>query len=266
MSTALSVLADEAARRSGDIPAVIASLPESLRPDGTGTELVAIDGASGWVTAALAAIDGGAKGLVVINPVVEDAAAVMNAAQQKRVAVVIDRPFAGNPAVPGVREHFATMGGPHALLECTLTTPLGADLTRVLMDQLALVGALAHPLSTARALDRTARRHAIAGLTADGRRVRLTCVCTNARPPTALVRQLGENGSVSLTLPNPDTARPGHATVTTADGAKLLPTLFETAHRVAWRRLVRLVHAGGQPDDMALFAHDSSIAGALMGR
>lgn len=265
MSAALGVAADEAARRSGDIPAVIASLPVSLRPDRTGAELVGIDGAAGWVAAALAAVNGGARGLVVIDPVAEDVAALANAAQQKRVAVVIDRPFAGNPAVQAVREHFATVGGQHALLECTVTAPRGADLTRILMDQLALVGALAHQLASARALDWTPRRYAVAGLTADSRRVRLVGICTDARPPTAVVRQLGEDGSVRLNLPNPDTARPGHATVTTPDGAKLLPTLFETAHRVAWRRLVRLVHAGGQPDDMALFAHDSSIATALTG-
>ncbi len=225
---------------------------------------MAVDGQRGWAAAALQAIEGGAKGLVIIDPTAEDVADLTSLAQRRGVPVVIDYPFAGNPAVPAVAPYFKD-DDQHALLECTVTAELGADLVRKLVDQLALVGALALQVETAKVLDWTSRRYVISGLSADGRRARLTGICTDAQPPTATVRKLHADGSVELVVPSPKTARPAYASIVTPDGAKSLPTLFETAHRLAWRRLARLVHDGGQVSDLPRFAHDSSIVAALTG-
>jgi hypothetical protein len=265
MTAALEVCSSDAARRAGDIDAVVASLPVSLRFGATGTDLVAVDGQTGWPAAALQAIEGGAKGLVIIDPTAEDVADLVSLARRRGVPVVIDYPFAGNPAVPVVAPYFNDGDDRYALLECTVTARLGADLVRVLIDQLALVGALAVQVGNAKVLDWTTRRYVISGLLADGRRARLTGICTDVGPPTATVRMLRADGSVELTVPNPETARPAHATVVTPDGAKSLPTLFETAHRLAWRRLARLVHDGGQASDLANFTHDSSTVAVLTG-
>ena len=265
MTIALEVRSSDAARRAGDIDAVVASLPVSLRPASTGTDLVAVDGQTGWAGAASQAIETGARGVVVIDPTTADVADLSTLARRRGVPVVIDYPFAGNPAVPVAAPYFSGHDDRHALLECTVTARLGADLARVLIDQLALVGALAARVEKAKALDWTSRRYVISGLLADGRRTRLTGICTDAGPPTAAVRMLREDGSMELTVPNPETARPAQATIVTPDGAKSLPTLFETAHRLAWRRLARLVHDGGQASDLTRFTNDSSIVTALTG-
>src|SRR6195952_1738891 len=265
MTAVLEACASDAARRAGDIDAVVASLPVSLRSGAAGTDLVAVDGQTGWATVALRSIEGGAKGLIIVDPTVEDVTDLSSVARRRNVPVVIDYPFAGNPVVPVVAPYFNDRDDRHALLECTVTVRLGTNLERVLIDQLALVGALAVQVENATVLDWTTRRYVISGRLADGRRFRLSEICTDAQPPMAVVRMLRADGSVEVIVPNPETARPAHATVITPDGAKSLPTLFETAHRLAWRRLARLVHDDVQASDLTRFTHDSSIVAALTG-
>jgi len=265
MTTSLGVYAGESARRSGDIDVVIASLPVTLRPSTAATELVGIAGETGWAGDALAAIEGGAIGLIIIDPVAEDAADLSLAAERRGVPVVIDYPFAGNPAMPMAAAYFSASESPHALLECTVTTRPGGNLRRLIMDQFALVRALDGQIETATALDWTDRRYVVTARTEQGRRVRLTAISTTAQPPAAAVRMLGADGSVEFNVPDPGTARPAVATLITPSGAESLPTLFETAHRLTWRRLARLVHDGGQASDLSRFTKDSSIVGALTG-
>ena len=244
---------------------MIASLPVTLRPDVAGTDLVAISGGPGWVTAALAAIDGGARGLVVVAPIAEDAAELNRVAFGHRVPVVIDWPFAANPAVVAATGYFADLDSQDAPLECTVTVRTSANLSCVLLDQLALARALGRQILRANSLDWNSHGYVVMGRTAQRRRVRLAVVCTNAQPPTARVRLLGTDGSVELLLPSPETATPGRVTVTTPEGANLLPTLFETAHRFSWRRLTRLVHDDERAEDLTRFSDDYCVAMALTG-
>jgi len=172
-----------------------------------------------------------------------------------------------SPAIrlPGAADYVKQSDSPHALLESTVTSPVGSDLSTMIMDQFALVRALEGPMDSATALDWSDRRYVVTGRTARGRRVRLTAVSTNAQPPTAAVRMLGTEGSMEFTAPDPGTARPAHATLIGLRGAQSLPTLFETSHRVVWRRVARLVHDGGQASDLSHFLEDSSIVGTLAG-
>jgi hypothetical protein len=48
--------------------------------------------------------------------------------------------------------------------------------------------------------------------------------------------------------------------VSTEHGATLLPTSWESAHRVAWRTLAGLVLAGGSGTDLAEFQEDAETA------
>lgn len=261
MSFPLGVAVDRSAGCSGDVASVIASLPVSLRTIGLDADLVAIDGRPGWVGAAVQAIEGGAKGLVVINPVEQDTAKLAGLAELavgRGVPVVIDWPFAGNPAVPAMAPHFAAAKDLHSLIECRASVTTALHLSVVLLDQFALIGRLVGPIDSAYALDWTAQHYVVSGRVLNGPRIRLTAIRTTAVQPIVTVRMLGPAVSVDLTIPSPATAQPALGVVSTESGAKLLPTLFETAHRFSWRTLIHLVQTRTQGGDLSRFVRDAS--------
>jgi hypothetical protein len=68
---------------------------------------------------------------------------------------------------------------------------------------------------------------------------------------------------VSVQVPDPDAAWPAEVRVTGAHGELLLPTLYESAHRSAWRRLKDHLGAGTRPDDLAGFARLTDLYATL---
>lgn len=69
-------------------------------------------------------------------------------------------------------------------------------------------------------------------------------VRSTAVPPQASVRLLTNDGGVELSLPDPSTARPAEVMITDGEGLRLLPTVWESAHRAVWRRLQALLTSG----------------------
>ena len=67
----LRVRVDDTAH-SRQIGEVLASLPVSLRPAVATAELVAVGGEAGWPARTMAAINGGALGILVVDPAAED--------------------------------------------------------------------------------------------------------------------------------------------------------------------------------------------------
>ena len=100
--TALSVLADPAARHAGQVDEVIASLPLSLThaPGRAAADVVAIAGDANWPAQAVSAIEDGARAVLIVRPVDADTTDLARAALDKSVVVVIDTPWAGNPGDP----------------------------------------------------------------------------------------------------------------------------------------------------------------------
>ncbi|NQX26487.1 hypothetical protein HQQ81_03875 [Microbacteriaceae bacterium VKM Ac-2854] len=257
--SALTVQADAPARAAGDVAAVIASLPVSLAPADENTagaaELVAIAGSAGWSGRAAEALAAGAHGVLVIEPVAEDVAALDG-------LVVLDRTFASNPGLSAALPAIEAIDD-GALLEARVVVPVGADLDAALLGQLALVRAAGSPVAMARILARSAAGYTVRGELESGRSVLLTAVASDARPAAASLRLLGATSAVEVEIPAPVAARPLRATVTTAEGATLLPTQYETAHRASWRRLRDLLASGSPAADLDAFAADAALAASL---
>lgn len=261
--SALTVRSDESARLAGDVDAVIASLPVSLAPATDSADLVALGGGDGWATRATAALEAGARGVLVVEPVapLPAALAALGAVAGGR-PVILDRAFAGNPGLEAVRSAIAD-AGEHALLEARVLAPLGSDPDAVLLGQLALVRAVAAPVRSARLLARDEHGYTIRGVLADGRGVLLTAVLSDARPAAAQLRLLGATSAVEIDVPTPVAARPLRATLSTADGATLLPTRYETSHRANWRRLLDLVSSEAAASDIDDLVEDLAVAASL---
>ena len=265
MTSSLRLDADPAARRNGDLASVVASLPASLRWDSVSPDLLAVSGVDGWTARASRSVENGIKGILVVDPIVEDAGALDAAASRAGVPVVIDRPLAGNPLLRTVVPIFADPDRRDGLLESRVVIPASGDLESALLDQLALVRAAAAAVESAAVVIWTSAVYVIEGRIRDGRQVQLTGIRTNAQPRSGWVRILGRTGEVELAIPDPGSARPAHATITTADGATLLPTLFETSHRAAWRRLRDLARAGHSAPDLRHFRADVGVVASLSG-
>jgi hypothetical protein len=256
MTTQLTVSAAVAAQAAGDVAQVVASLPVSLHPAAERADLVAISGEDGWPVAAADAIASGARGVLVVDPVAADVADLIERATEAGVPVVLDSTWSDNPAVAGAADAFAAQHDPDSFAEARVDAPLGSDLDRVLLNQLSLVRTALAPVARIRFARRNERGYdAVAELTS-GVTSGLSAILSDALPHSASLRVLRSETAVELALPAPVTAAPGQVTVSGPEGATLLPTLWETAHRGAWRRLHRLVEAGETAGDLAGFAGD----------
>ncbi|WP_150306530.1 hypothetical protein [Planctomonas psychrotolerans] len=258
MTTRLTVTAAPAAKLMGDVAQVIASLPVSLHhaPEAQGADLVGIAGNAGWAAEAIAAIGAGARGVMIIDPVGEDVGALIDAAAAARVPVVIDSTWSHNPAVASGAGAFTEQHSADSFVESRVNAPVGSDIDRVLLNQLALVRAAVGPVRTIRFARRNGTGYDALATLASGASAGLSGILSDSVPVSASLRILRSETAAELTLPGPETATPGQAVVSGPDGATLLPTLWETAHRAAWRRLHSLVIDGGTSDDLAGFAED----------
>lgn len=244
------------------VPEILAptvTLPESLRRTEAGADLVGLPGTAGWTESVAEAIRGGARGVLVVEPVAADPADLQALADERSVPVVLDSLWAGNPAVEAAASSFGALAEEGALVEARVDLPLGSDLDQAALDLLALVGRAVGPVGSLRFVRRNGSGWDALARFANGASGALGAILTDSRPPAATVRLVRPRDAVELAIPGPQTAAPGHAIVTGPDGATLLETRYETAHRASWRRLHGLVVGGGTAEDLAAFASHVSV-------
>lgn len=260
MTQQLTVTSSPEADDAGAVAEVVASLPVSLHPsDGDASGLAAIAGTSGWTERAIASISAGARGVMVISPIAADVSSLRERANAQGVPVVIDTEWAHNPAVAASAPHFAAHNDENSLLEARVNARAGADLDQVLLAQLALVRAAVDPVVSLTYARRNEHGYDALAQLASGARASLAAILTDAIPASASLRLIKPRNAVTLALPGAGTAAPGKVTVSGPEGATLLPTQWESAHRAAWRRLHALARAGQACDDLGAFAEDASF-------
>lgn len=248
---------------SGAIAPVIASLPASLRWEGAGNEvsadLVVLDGGLGWPQSALDAIPHGVRGLMLVRPT----PVTPDEVPQLPVPVVIDHRFASNPAVASTAHHFDSWPA-EALVEVSALIAEPADAERLLLDQLATLRRLGLPPVILERLTWSPSGYHLRGTASSGAPLLLSAHVTTGAPPHLRVRGLAPEVAVELSVPDPGTARPAVIVRTTQDGATTEPTLWESSHRAAWRRLHTAVVDGIATDDLADLRADLEVAGHVL--
>jgi hypothetical protein len=211
-----------------DVPpthAVLASLPKSLRGVAGGGDLAAVDGTAGdWPERLAQAVESGVRGVLLANPGKVSPAALTPVAGTD-VPVVVYSPWALDPTVLAHREQIAHAAASAALVDLVSVVPAGArTLDDVVLDQLALA------------------RVAVGEVPVD-RSVVFSDFGTSSTRLS--VRAPGEEWR--LVFADPAYARPTLAYRIDDAGEQLQPTLYETAHRVAWRELHAAVTTGARP-------------------
>lgn len=279
MNSCYTVSATRAAEEAGAVSLAVASLPASFSPAPSGPALPAttgpaadvavIAGESGWSTEAKGAIEAGARGVMVANPAPEDIGRLTAAADAAGAAVVLDHRWASNPALvsadggPDAREAVRSALGTAAMLDSVAASAPGADINRLLGQHLAALLAVAGELDGVRVLRSDRTGYTFSGYLAGGAPFTAQGVLTAARPAGLDLRLYTTDGGVSVTVPDPGAAWPAGVRTTGPQGEVLLPTLYESAHRAAWRRLKGHLDSGTRPEDLTDFARLAGLYDTL---
>ena len=145
-------------------------------------------GTTGWATRAVAAINQGACGLMVVNPVIDAVDELIEVAAAHAAPVVIDRPFSSNPAIDQAASWPGRAADPHELVESAVTTPVATDLVRLALDQLSLIRRVATAVQSADPLFWDGSGYVLQGRLADGRRMIMTAAVTRVVDRSAWLR------------------------------------------------------------------------------
>ena len=273
MSGPYTVSASPTAREAGAVTQTVASLPATFAPAAKNlqstADVLVVAGEPGWTDEARRAVAAGARGIVVANPVPEDTRELAAAADAAGTAVVLDLRWASNPALvaegdgPDARDAVRSALGTASLLDSVATTAPGTDPRRLLGEHLAALLAVIGTFDDVSLLRSDATGYTVAGRLANGAPFTAQGVLTAARPAGVDIRLYTADGGVAVQVPDPDAAWPAEVRVTGAHGELLLPTLYESAHRSAWRRLKDHLGAGTRPDDLAGFARLTDLYATL---
>jgi hypothetical protein len=178
---------------------------------------------------------------------------------------VVDRRFAGNPALDAAAELFGAWPA-DALIECHVAVADDRELPRTFLDQLAVLRRLGRPMQSLKELVWHRTGFVVEGRARGGSPVLFSTVVTTGEPAAARVRGLSADLVVEVTLPDSESARPATVVRTTSEGAVQLPTLWETSHRASWRRLRDAVLHGRDTTDLADLRADQAVAAHIVPR
>ena len=269
--SAYTVTATPQAEEAGAVALAVASLPATFGPasEDLAADVAVIAGEAGWTTESARAVEAGSRGILVVDPVPEEATQLAAATQAAGAAVVLDLHWASNPALvsesgdPDARDAVRSALGTASLMDSVATAAPGTDLQRLLARHLAAVLAVSGPLHGVGILRSGTTGYTVTGRLANGAPFTAQGVLTAARRSGVDIHLYTADGGVDVRVPDPDAAWPADVRVTGAHGELLLPTLYESAHRAAWRRLKNHLSAGTLPDDLAGFARLTDLYATL---
>jgi len=199
---------------------------------------------------------------IIVDPVAQDAEAIEDLAarlEQSRSLVLLSETFAGNPILQPVKEALR-----FPIHNYTIQSRTSGSLTQSLFEQLRI--ARATGLGSVEVTDVAVARGAVlltfAGLfNGDKVELRTSVKVTSATPAQHVLDIFGPHDALKLTLFGAETARPAEAKITSADGQKLLPTIYETSHRALLRALPQ--SAAGTSDALRDLAADVRLIQSL---
>lgn len=260
--TALRVNAGTDDAVAGDILPVIASLPISLvaADSENAADLFAVHGGPGWLQRTAECLLHEPRGLLIVQPTPVLANQVPDVLA---IPVVVDYRFAGNPALAAAAEVF--VGWPaDAMIEIAATDHEASNLGATLIDQLATLRSLGQPLGDLHRLSWNGNGYYLRASTTAGSPVLLSAHVTSGAPASVRVRGLAATAAIELVLPDPATARPAVLVSTTPGGATTMPTLWETSHRAAWRRLHAAVNEARRTTDLVELRADLTLVNNVL--
>ena len=251
--------------------AVLATVPNRFLVTQNGpADVVVVSGDHPhWPDVVAEAVDGGSRGVVIVDPgfVEPGRVATLARAVDGRAVVGVETTYADDRTWTAVREEVVAAAATASIVDSLVYLPDDrADdrLVPALISQLAVVRPLVDSLESLRLLHRGAREYVLEARTSG--------------PHVSLAGVKSANGSVGLALDVVESSRRweirfdqtalGGATMVTshdATGAHTRPLVHESGRRMTWLRLHRALTGNGEIgyslDDLA---RDLALAGAVM--
>lgn len=254
MTSGISIeVGDLAPDRRRTIDAALATLPDSFRRDDAADRVDVVDGAAGWPSRVRDAADRGARGVLVVDP--RDAAVHdVDRLSDVTVPVVLDSPWAHDPAIGTVAAHFRRLSGDGVLLEARAYTA-EADL-RATMSALVSVASALMNTTFGEVTLRVDRPSALLlrARAADGTLLAATVLDSPAQRGEADLRLVRGPDGAHVHLTQSCSAHPSSASATDATGRMTFKVAFESSHKGALVRLRDAVQTGAAVDDVARYA------------
>lgn len=232
----------------------LASLPMSLHPtaEPIGSISVIDGGSASWPMAVSGAVHSGAVAVFVLDPCLPGLDALDETIRiAAAVPVGLDLAWARNPALDGLR-----LSGSDPVRAVVANGSIGfaggGDLVSATVDTVvAVTRAMGRPPSHLRLT------HAEWSVSASGRWddvvFRLSMVRSDAVGRILEISAHAARYTWVAQVPDPATASPAMVTVTGPEGARLLPTVYETSQRAGLRRLAEHLRGGQPTDDLATY-------------
>ncbi|MCI2423650.1 hypothetical protein MOQ72_40220 [Saccharopolyspora sp. K220] len=245
--------------------AELASLPHWLRAGGSTAAVRAVSGnRPNWTERVHAALTRETRAILLSDVTPVDPASVRElaaTAEAAGVPVVVASPWALNPATLDAAEQLRAAAPSSALVEAFTAHDVAP--AKALLAQLALLRTTVGDVTSLRLTRNDQHGHLGSARLADVP-VHLSGVRSTAGPDTRLIlRGRGEQWRVHFG--DPALARPATVIRIDENGEHLLPTVYETAHRAAWRHTHAATEGVTPPYTLHQLADDLSLlpAGAL---
>jgi hypothetical protein len=247
---------------------VVASLPMSYAFSDGNAQVIVIDGSAAWPVRAAGAVTGGARGVIVTDPVAVDPFAIASLAKSasvSRVAVLLSEPWAGNPTALAIAPEWRTGLTSASTIESTaIVSAHGAANVDLVLRQLRLLRRLGVNGIALRTGNDTSDAYSRLGSADGGGRVILFGVRSSGSEESLDVVVTTPAQTISLRMTSARSARPASAVRLTPSGGEIFPTIYETAHRATFVLMHELLVSGSTVDELAGFAEDVTAAqGAL---
>lgn len=243
----------------------LATLPLSYRApaDSAAASIMFIAGTSDWAARATAAIEAGARGVIIADPGITDPDAILtlaDRADQAGAVVELAERYAGDPTL---LRHRADLIQHLAATSTILISQVGdfATPANAALDMVRTAHALGQPLSLTHIWQAS---HAVVVRGTAGEKLFEAIATSGTGGAGQRIDALGFGRTLRFSLRGDGSARPSDLRIGNAKGERKLSPVYESVDRAAWLR----VHAAldrGDPDGLALrqFAADITMIQAL---
>jgi hypothetical protein len=234
---------------------VVSTLPMSFSPTTRDADVRVVDGGPGWTKRAAEAATG-ARAIVVVDPIGGDAGAVRSL-DDTGVPVVLAEAWAGSPAVLNAVTAWAEAISEAMTIDVHILAKPSASTAELLLRAFRVLRRLGQPVSTIESL--LSPSGGLAGLGRAENGASIVLFGAWSAIDELHVDVLEPGSSTQLVLYPPENARPSESIHATAQGAVRLPTVYETAHREAFRVAHRLASRGKRSNALKGFAADLEL-------
>lgn len=243
----------------------LATLPVSFRPQqkGESPAVMLIAGEGDWAARAATAINAGVRAVIIADPGMTDADAVLalaDHAEQAGAVVELAERYAGDPTLLRHRadlvQHLSAISTILISQVSDFATPAAAAL-----DMVRTVRALGQPLSLHRIWHTP---HAVVARGVAGEKLFEGIATAGSVRTGQRIDALGFGRTLRLALRGDGSASPSDLRLANAKGERRLGQVFESVDRAAWQRVVTAIQSG-QADSGAVrqFAQDVAMIRSL---